>query len=296
MKRVLVTGASGFVGSSLIPKLIESGHQVLSIVRSESSATSMDQKTYQECTLADLQKVIDFNPHVVINLATFSSSLDDAESQKKIIDSNISFLSNLLLVVKELNVELFVNTGTFAEYFSNDDVFDPAYFYSATKTAGRFIVKYFSKAYSFKSVDIVPYSIYGPNDKRKKLIHALLDSLDSMQPVKTTQGRQVLDFVYIDDVANAFLALIDRVSELEDGMVFKIGTGNGTTIRDLVKEIEILTGKKANIIWGAIPYRKRDIMVAIADTSNARCYLNWQPKVSLREGLTQMLKYDGVIN
>jgi nucleoside-diphosphate-sugar epimerase len=296
MKRILVTGASGFVGSFLIPKMIESGHQVLSISRTSIAAVSLSDKNYQICSLNETNLIEDFSPQIVVNLATFSSSTDDIESQKNIIDSNIIFLSNLLHVIKNLKIELFINTGTFAEYFSNDGEFDPAYFYSATKTAGRFIIKYFSKSYSFKTVNVIPYSIYGPNDKRKKLIHTLLDSLDSELAVKTTEGKQILDFVYIDDVINAYLAIINKADLLEDEMVFKIGTGKGVTIRELVSEIEIITGKKANIFWGAIPYRKRDIMIAVADITNAKKNLDWEPMFNLNDGLNKMLRTDRIIN
>jgi CDP-paratose synthetase len=201
-----------------------------------------------------------------------------------------------LYVIKDLKIELFINTGTFAEYFSNDDDFDPAYFYSAAKIAGRFIIKYFSESYSFKTVNVVPYSIYGPNDRRKKLIHLLLDSLDSDVPIKITEGKQVLDFVYIDDVMRAYLEIITKANKLENGTVFKIGTGRGVTIRELVMEIELITGKKANIIWGAIPFRKRDIMISVADITTAKINLDWEPRFNLHEGLSQMLKIDRIIN
>jgi nucleoside-diphosphate-sugar epimerase len=295
MKRILVTGSSGFLGSALVSKLLDSGNHVLSIAR-ETTIKSSHAVNYQVCLLTQTDIIQDFNPQIVINLATYSSSGDDLETQYKIIDSNIVFLSNLLLVIKHLKIELFINTGTFAEYFSNDDEFDPAYFYSATKTAGRFLIKYFSKSYSFKTVSVVPYSIYGPNDKRKKLIHALLDSLESDLPVKTTEGKQVLDFVYIDDVVRAYSALIDKADSVEDGLVFRIGTGKGVTIRELVIEIELITGKKANILWGEIPYRKRDIMLAIADITTAKSKLDWEPECNLHDGLSKMLKIDQIIN
>jgi CDP-paratose synthetase len=296
MKRVLVTGGSGFVGSFLIPALNEEGHELLLLTRSPKSISEQLIGISKVCTIDDIDVINSFHPQVVIHLATHSTPLEDIESQHKIIDANISFLSKLLYIVSPLKIELFINTGTFAEYFSNQNNYDPAYFYAGAKTASRFIIKYFASTYSFKNVNIIPYSIYGPHDKRKKLIHALIDSLDSDIPVKTTEGKQILDFVYVEDVVNAYKLVIQNHNSLLDDADFRVGTGKGYSIRDLVNEIEKISNKKANIHWGAIPYRKRDIMLAIADTTNAFNQLGWLPKFNLRDGLMKMFKEDNLIS
>jgi nucleoside-diphosphate-sugar epimerase len=296
MKRILVTGGSGFVGSFLVPALINEGHKLLLISRSPQSISDQLIGGNKVCTIDDIEVINSFHPQVVIHLATYSTPLDDIESQQKIIDGNISFLSKLLYIISPLKIELFINTGTFAEYFSNQNKYDPAYFYAGTKTAARFIINYFASTYSFKNVNIIPYSIYGPNDKRKKLIHALIDSLDSNIPVKTTEGKQILDFVYVEDVVNAYILAIQKHESLVNDADFRIGTGKGNSIRELVAEIENISNKKANIHWGAIPYRKRDIMLALADTTNTFNQLGWLPKFNLRDGLMKMFKEDNLIS
>ena len=128
------------------------------------------------------------------------------------------------------------------------------------------------------------------------MIHALIDSLDSDIPVKTTEGKQILDFVYVEDVVNAYKLVIQNHNSLLDDADFRVGTGTGYSIRDLVNEIEKISNKKANIHWGAIPYRKRDIMLSIADTTNAFNQLGWIPKFNLRDGLMKMFKEDNLIS
>ena len=276
--------------------MLKEGHDVLLISRNPNDVPEKLISRNKVCSIDDIETIKTFRPQIILHLATHSTPLDDLQNQQKIIDGNILFLSKLLHIISSLNIELFVNTGTFAEYFSNEDKYDPAYYYAATKTAARYIIQYFTSTYSFKAVHITPYSIYGPFDQRKKLIHALIDSLDSDIPVKTTEGKQILDFVYVEDVVNAYILAIQKHESLINDADFRIGTGKGNSIRDLVNEIEKISNKRANIHWGAIPYRKRDIMVAIADTTNTFNQLGWAPKFNLRDGLMKMFKEDNLIS
>jgi nucleoside-diphosphate-sugar epimerase len=295
MKKILITGASGFVGSFLVPKLIENNYKILVISRSPELISDKYGEKVIACKVENEEVISKFSPEIAVNLATFSTASDDLESQKKMIDANIIFLSRLLHVLKFSKNILFINTGTFAEYFSNNNELDPAYFYSATKTAGRYLIKYYSQAYSFKTVHVTPYSLYGPKDARKKLIHFLIDSLNTKTPIKTTKGEQVLDFLYITDLIDLYMKIIEKSDLIEDGVEFKGGTGIGTSVKDLVSIIEKITNKTANIEWGALPYRKRDTMMAIANSNTAETILNWKPRYNLEQGLKQMLKTDRIL-
>lgn len=295
MKNILITGGSGFVGSFLIPQMIDKRFNILGISRTPEKLKAIYKNKLEVCSIHQTDVIKNFHPNLVINLATFSTSQDDFENQEKIIDANILFLSHLLDSLKTCNIDLFVNTGTFAEYYSNDGNFDPAYFYAATKTAGRYIIKYFSNTYSFKTITLVPYSIYGPLDKRKKLIHFLIESLGHKEPVKTTLGYQLLDFIYIEDIVNAFISVIEKANSLTNDLTLPLGLGEGHTIRELVNILEKITSKKANISWGALPYRERDIMKSIADIEFTKKVLDWTPTYSLENGLQKMLKIDKLI-
>lgn len=295
MKKILITGASGFVGSYLIPKLLTNNYKVITVSRSPKLISKIYGKLITACSIDDEEIISNFSADIAINLATYSTSLDDVESQKQMIDANIFFLSRLLNSLKSSKNLLLINTGTFAEYFSNNSELDPAYFYSATKTAARYLIKYYSKTYSIKTAHITPYSVYGPKDARKKLIHYMTDSLDSKTPVKATKGEQILDFIYIKDLIDLYLRIIENSDALEDGIEFKGGTGIGTSVRDLVSVIEKLTNKTANIDWGSLPYRKRDIMFAKASCQNSERILNWKAKYNLEDGLKEMFKIDKII-
>lgn len=292
---IVITGSTGFIGRHLTPALVEQGYNILEITRSiEKSTTLFGQATNKHLLTKDnnsLKLVLEkFRPEVCIHLASFLTSGDSYQDMEKLVDSNLLYLLRLLDALKGSGVKFFTNTGTFAEYFKGDDCINPAYLYAATKSASRYFVEYYSNVYGFKHATVVPYTIYGGTDSQKKLIDLIYDSLLSDITVELSPGEQILDFVHVNDVVDFYLRLIKNYSRIPTHKVFKLGTGEGTSIKQLAELMEILSGKKANIAWGAKPYRPRDIMLAVADTSEQTKLFNWKASINLREGLQMYLQ------
>ena len=171
--RIFVTGATGFVGRHLVPKLIEANHEVLELTRdvqkSQKYFGDNTQKVIANGLQADLQKSIDsFKPEIVIHLAAYLTAADSYETMKQLTKTNIDLFCDVLDAIKNIDLKLFINTGTFAEYYLGDETLNPAYLYAATKTASRSFLDYYSKAYNFKQATVVPYTIYGGIDTQKK--------------------------------------------------------------------------------------------------------------------------------
>jgi nucleoside-diphosphate-sugar epimerase len=290
--KILVTGATGFVGRHLMPKLINERHEILELtIEPEVSEKLYGDKT-QKYLIDDNQseltdKIENFNPEIIIHLASFLTSLDDYNTQKKLLNTNILFLCRILDAIKNTNLKLFINTGTFAEYYKGDGVFDPAYLYSATKTASRSFLDYYSKVYNFNYVTVVPYTIYGGNDSQKKIIDIIYESLDSQQSTDLSPGEQQLDFIHVEDITDFYIHLIKNIENLEYKSNFQVGTGLGISLRELTKIIEDQTNKTANINWGGKPYRSSDVMYAVANLSNSR---GWKPKIHIKEGIKKYIQ------
>jgi nucleoside-diphosphate-sugar epimerase len=292
--RILITGSTGFVGKNLVPVLLNENYQILEITRNiEKSISLFGEKTEkyqitedQEALTSAINK---FNPEIVIHLAAMLTSADDYETMQKLLNSNINFLCRILDALKETELKLFVNTGTFAEYYKGDGVFDPAYLYSATKTASRSFLDYYSKVYNFKQATIVPYTVYGGKDSQKKIIDIIYDSMSSVLPVDMSPGQQVLDFIHVDDVINVYIKIIKNTELLPKKINFQLGTGVGHTLKKLAEIIENLSHQKANINWGGKPYRKSDIMYAVANIQSLDDILDWQPNLSLKIGVERYL-------
>jgi len=137
----------------------------------------------------------------------------------------------------------------------------------------------------------VPYTIYGLNDTRKKVMDYIMDALDVKEPIEMTKGEQVLDFIYITDVADFYLALIENIKSLKgDYHEYHLGTGKGTKIKLVAEMVEVISGKKANIKWGALHYRKMDVMKAVALSEKAEKELGWKAKVTIKDDLKMMIE------
>jgi nucleoside-diphosphate-sugar epimerase len=284
MMNIIVTGATGYVGKNLISSILKlPNYKLFAVVRGEVDLPE------EVITIKD---DVDFeinmskaNPDVVIHLASYITSRSEMDDFEKLVDSNIVFGTRLLNALKNTSLKYFINVGTFAEYHFNDGELNPTYLYAATKTAFKPILKYYSELKSFKCVHVIPYSIYGGVDRQKKIMDILFESLDAKKPVNTSEGLQNLDFIYINDVVEFFIRLIEKISELENNTVLHLGTGRTHTLREVSELIEKISNKKMNINWGAHPPRERDTFYACAPVGKIQNVLGWKPNVTLEEGL-----------
>lgn len=294
-EKILITGSTGFVGKHLVHKLINEGFEILEITRDISNSTNLFSDTTSKLLLDDdnfKEKISAFKPTIVIHLASYLTSSDNWTDIEKLVNTNILFLSKILDAVSNVDLKLFVNTGTFAEYFNGDDELLPAYFYAATKTASRAIVDYYANAYNFKQTTIVPYTIYGGNDSRKKIIDIIYDSTLNEKPLDLSPGEQVLDFIHIDDVTNFYTAVVKNLNKLPNKINFKLGTGIGHNLKQLAIYIEEITNRKTNINWGGKNYRNSDVMFSVANLETIKKVIDWEPKITLKEGIIDTFKLD----
>jgi nucleoside-diphosphate-sugar epimerase len=292
-KKILITGSTGFVGKHLVPILLNEGYEILEITRDISKSTSLFKNTTSKLLLDDInfkEIIIEFNPEIVIHLASYLTSSDNWIDVEKLVNTNILFLSKILNAVSKVDLKLFINTGTFAEYFKGDEEMIPAYFYAATKTASRSIVDYYANAYNFKQSTIVPYTIYGGIDSQKKIVDIIFDSTLNETPLDLSPGEQILDFIHIEDVTNFYTTVINNINRLPNKTNFKLGTGIGHNLQQVATYIEEITRRKTNIIWGGKNYRNSDVMFAIANLENIKSIIDWEPKIVFKTGLSMYLQ------
>lgn len=288
--KILITGATGFVGKTLIPFLYQKGiTDIAIIVRCKNKARMCFGSLPISIILTDSSledEIISFSPSITLHMATFFTTKHDKESTKNIIDSNITYGITILEAISKTKCEYFINIGTFTEFVQEVGEFEPNNLYSASKTAFRSIIRYYQAISNFKWINVVLYSPYGEINENKKVIDYLIDGLYSSDPINFSPGEQILDFIHVLDIADFFYTLYIKIESINLKYTqFYLGTGVGYSLREVAKTIEKVFAKDINAKWGGLSYNKGEPMHAVAPISKSVEALNWRPKISLEEGL-----------
>jgi len=285
---ILLTGATGFLGSHLLPELIKDGYKVIILKRSFSDVwrikSYFSQIKRYDIDQIDIEKVFQDNRiDIIIHLAT-DYGRKNYNNIIEMLESNIKLPSQLLNLGVEYGAKAFINTDT-----STGSRYT---LYSAMKKAFVEIAKFFSANYEIKFVNVILEYMYGERDDNTKFISFLIESVLKDKEIKATEGEQKRDFIYVKDVVGGYLAVLDNIVNFGENYIeLNIGTGQSVSLKDFVKIVEKVAGKRANVQWGAVPYRKNEIFDSRADVSIAQKLLNWQPKTSLEEGLRNTINW-----
>lgn len=296
-KVALVTGATGFVGSHLVRRLIKESWKVHIISRPESSLEIIkDVKGETVNHLHDgttdgmLRIIKESKPIIVFHLASLFLTQHQPKDLEPLIRSNILFGTQLLDAMAANGVYKFVNTGTSWQHYNNED-YNPVCLYASTKQAYEAILKFYIETTTLRVVTLKLFDTYGPNDLRPKLFNLLKKVAEDQKPLAMSPGEQLIDIVYIDDVVEAFLIAADRLlnNNAKKYEEYAISSGNPLKLRDLVKKYEEVIGKKLPIEWGGRPYRDREVMVP---WKRGEKLYGWMPKVCLDEGIKKISEYN----
>ena len=297
--KILMTGITGFIGHHLGERLVNDGHEVHAIVRPTSKINELSENLQRNVkfhvydkdnTVLDIVTdlcVDDRRPDVVYHLATNFMNEHTFEDIQDLIQSNITFGTELLDAMVANNVYNFVNVGTFAQHFDDAD-YSPINLYAATKACFEGIVKYYAEARNLKCIALHLFDTYGADDKRGKILGLLKKISASGETLKMSPGGQLIDIVYIDDVIEAFVAAGKLLAACKYDYCGTYGVSSTKPIplREVVKIFENVAGKKLSIEWGGRPYRAREVMVP---RSSYKLLPGWTPKVSLQEGIKKFL-------
>lgn len=293
--RTLITGAGGFVGANLARRAIAAGHDVHALVRPGSISWRLD-RVVAERHEADLRDaaataaaVAAARPQWVFHCAAYGaySWQTDAARMRAI---NVDGTANLLDACRRAGVEVFVNTGSSSEYGyknhapSESEIPEPNSPYALSKLWATEYCAYDARMHGGTVVTLRLYSVYGPYEEPGRLMPTLMVmAAEGLLPPLTTPDT-ARDFVYVDDVCDAYFAAAQRPPS-EPGCVLNVGTGIQATLRDVVALVRDMFGVQAAPAWGSLAPRSWDTTNWRADVTRIEAQLGWTPRHSLSQGL-----------
>lgn len=286
MKRVVVTGGTGFIGSHLVRALVDAGDEVSAVSRQRREGSDARWFTADLSDLASTRKVFDaVKPEVVVHLAGFVSGSRDLAAVPASLQDNVLASVNVLVESARLGARVLL-AGSMEEPRASDRA--PASPYAAAKASVAAYAAMLHRLHALSVVTMRLFMVYGPGQRdRSKLVPYVVSSLLDGVPPQLSSGIRPVDWIYVDDVVRAFVDVAARADLA--GEVLDIGSGELTTIRALVERIASLINADVQLVFGARPDRSYEVVRA-ADRESTRRAIGWEPAVPLDEGLLRTIE------
>ncbi|AEF37920.1 MULTISPECIES: NAD-dependent epimerase/dehydratase family protein [Mycolicibacter] len=306
--RALVTGAAGFIGSSLVDRLRADGHPVVGLDNfATGRATNIEHLagdadfSFVEADIvtADLADVLaQYRPEVIFHLA---AQIDVRHSvADPAFDASVNVVGTIRLAeaARAAGVRKIVHTSSGGSIYgtppryptTEDDPTDPASPYAAGKVAGEIYLNTFRHLYGLQCSAIAPANVYGPRQDphgEAGVVAIFAQALLQGAPTKVFgDGSNTRDYVFVDDVVDAFVRASGPAG---DGQRFNVGTGVETSDRQLHSAVAAAVGAPDDPEFH--PPRLGDLKRSCLDVSRAREVLGWQPRVALADGVARTVSY-----
>jgi UDP-glucuronate 4-epimerase len=314
MKRILVTGAAGFIGSWLTERLLDRGDAVVGFdnfdpfydraIKERNLARAMAQPRFQlvEGDLRDRGAVDGLfgaeGFDAVVHLAARAGVRPSLADPTGYCDTNLSGTANLLEAMREAACDRLVFASSSSVYgnnrkvpFHEDDRVDfPISPYAATKKAGEELCHVYHAVRGFSVLALRFFTAYGPRQRPEMAIHAFTRRLLSGEPIPVFgDGSMERDFTYVDDVVDGVEAATDHVIGTAGFAILNLGESEPVRLGDLIEALERATGRRATIDRHPVP--PGDVDRTFADVSRARDLLGYRPRVGLEEGLRRFVAW-----
>lgn len=293
MKKVLLTGATGFIGHNCIEFLLSKNYEVHAVFNKNNSQVSP--KVYRHsCNLHDPTSVTELikqtKPSHLMHLAWYATPGKFWTSPE-----NLNWVKSSIHIIQEFvqfGGKRAVIAGSCAEYDWNSEIckedstpLNPSSFYGTCKALLYQIVQAYAKQVGLSLAWGRVFFLYGPREAPERLVPSVITSLMKNDPPRCSHGKQIRDFMHVKDVANAFAALLD--SELQGSI--NIASGKPITLKEVIDHIAQRFDAKGRIQYGAI--MTNDAPKIVADTTRLSAELNWSPNYDLEDGLNQTIDW-----
>ncbi len=295
MKRnILVTGASGYLGTRLLNRLRQKGEFTIF-----AASHKLGNSSFQHLDISDvneLKKVIrKFKPHIVFHLAANVDLSRDFDVAKKCIDINILGTLNLLEALRQNPPERLIVASTEEVYGNNPPPFKefqlpkPPSAYSISKIVSEHLCHLYAQELGFYLTIFRIATFYGPESTLNRFIPQIIYKALNNENIPLNSGQKKRDYIYVDDVIDALIiAMGTKKAKIE---LLNLGGGKSYRLKDVVDLIIKITGSRSRIILNAIPERLNEAEEWLMNIDKAYREIGWQPKTSLDNGIKRTVEY-----
>lgn len=294
----MLTGATGFLGSHLLKKLLQHGYSVSVLKRSGSDCRRIEDEL-EKCQAYDIdltQADVIFQEQKFDAVIHCATDYGKNEAADRVVNSNLIFPLQLLEAAIKAKCPYFINTDSFftkqlPERFEKQQI--P---YSPQYTLSKYQFREWGRLRAIegkvKFINLQMEHMYGPDDGEGKFVTFLIRSMQGgAEELNLTDGIQIRDFIYVDDVVSAYLAVLEHLEELPGYCHFEIGTGESHTVREFAETIRAELGAKTRLNFGKRPRTDSEIMFSTARIEPIKG-IGFMPRVAVKEGVAQMTKHE----
>jgi UDP-glucuronate 4-epimerase len=327
LKKILITGAAGFIGYHLSQRLLIEGYEIYGIDNLNSyydpalkqarlvqlqipnfKFQQLDLQNYEGLTKA----FTEFQPDIVINLAAQAGVRYSLENPRSYIESNLDGFFNILEASRQHGVNKFIYASSSSVYGNNekspfaevDNVDHPVSLYAATKKSNELIAHTYSHLYKMTTVGLRFFTVYGPWGRPDMAYYFFTKAILEGKKIQLfNQGLNLRDYTYIDDIVESIKRMLSGLDSLQSAVendqytatkspyyhLFNIGGSNPVPVLKFVEILEESLGKKA--IKELVGFQAGDVFSTEADTTTLESFINFKPTITLKEGLGEFVEW-----
>jgi nucleoside-diphosphate-sugar epimerase len=300
-RRILITGASGFIGAQLAARLAGEGAEVVALVRPGANDWRLRSlapdvpRIAVDITAADCAARIGSVGEVdaLVHLAAAGVDASAADTAD-VVRVNVEGSARVMIAAARAGVKRFLYCGSCFEYASGsawreDAAPQPQTLYGASKSAGWTVTKALGSELGVPTAALRPFTAYGPFEAHYRLVPRLVEGALRGVAVPLTSGKQTRDWVYIEDVVDAFATALS--AEGIEGAIFNVCTGTESSVRTVAELVLELARSASTPDFGALPYRAHEFWRLSGDPTRAAEHLGWRARTPLRVGLARTIAW-----
>lgn len=304
-QNILVTGANGFLGRYLVERLLQEGHHVIALTKRPSDylQSIKGDITSVKCDILDCRLVAKLHDKhkidSIFHLAGIGSPMACLEDPLITTRINVFGSLNLLELARKTKTKFYFTSSCYAYGnvnipFKEDTMLQPNSLMGAHKASVEKLCRAYYESYDVSSIILRLFTVYGPGSKMHQFLPIAIKKILTQEKVQFRDSRPVRDYVYIKDAIDAFICAMKCKSEFN---IFNVGTGVGTSVKDLVGKLIKISGRhkeegfKLEFTKTSRVDERKAVSKMVADTEKTKKILGWQAKIKLDDKLKSMFEY-----